>query len=102
MLTTNDIIVSRADLQSLIAEVRELRNQVTGASLREKLDLLIDGPVITSREVMKIMQWSRDTFWRRLKDPDEDLIMKKDGHKYKMTKEDFIEYYNNKFKPLEL
>jgi hypothetical protein len=100
MLISEEVLVSRVDLQNLIHEINDLKKIVIRGEVRAKLDVLCDSEVVNSKIVKKIMGWSETTFQRRLNDTKNPILMtKENGTRWTMTKQEFLEYYESLFTP---
>jgi hypothetical protein len=90
------IVVPAAEFNELRAAVAEMRQTVASikhdSSFRFKVYALADKGVIKSGAVAQIMGWSRATISRRITSGE--LPMTKDGSRYHMAVDEFIEWYN--------
>lgn len=99
MYTENMIIVPREAFEMLSNQVAELRmivhNQSTDNTFRHRVLALASKGCINGGAVCKLMGWSPTTLWRRVNDGT--LPMTKDGNRWKMTVEEFINWHATYF-----
>jgi len=98
-LKDEEVVVKKADLDAIVSELRTLRESINNLVVTAKLDTLCSGEFVTGKALRKIFGWSASTFQRRLHNDENPLPMTKDGREYKMTREDFLKYYKENYKP---
>ena len=96
-MTPESLIVVPAaefhELKSAVAKMEKTIDSIkSDSTFRFKVFALADKGVIKSGAVAQIMGWSRATISRRITSGE--LPMTKDGSRYHMAVDEFIEWYN--------
>lgn len=93
-LASGQILINTVDLKSLIERIGAIEKHISRNSLREKLDLLTDGEIITSKIVKRVMGWSEKVFQNRLHKANPLLPMIKNPEgRWECSKEEFTKWY---------
>ena len=93
------IVVKRADLNTMIKEIRLMRESMDNLVFNAKLDALCDGELVTAKTVCKMMSWSKYQLSNRINDESNPIPMTKDTRGWVMTREAFKAYYDKMFNP---
>jgi len=93
------IVVKRADLNTMIKEIRLMRESMDNLVFNAKLDALCEGELVTAKVVKKMMNWSQYQLSNRINDENNPIPMTKDTRGWVMTRESFKNYYDQMFNP---
>jgi len=99
-IQTDAVIVSKADLNTLLSRIDEIQEEMKEIrqqnQLRQRVEALAKGNTIDAPAICKILNWSRRTFYRRVMDGTIP-VSQEGGNRYKMSVENFLKWYEQNF-----
>lgn len=93
------VVVKRANLNTIITEMRLMRESMDNLVFNAKLDALCTGELVTAKAVCKMMSWSKYQLSNRINDESNPIPMTKDTRGWVMTRKAFKQYYEKMFNP---
>lgn len=91
------IVVEKEKFESLMMRLDHVealvKKQASDNAIRARVQAVAKNGCISAPAVARIMGWSATTMWRKLND--RDILMTKDGNRWKMSIDEFLDWYSN-------
>jgi predicted DNA-binding transcriptional regulator AlpA len=99
-ISTETVMVKQADLQELISRLARVEAVVeeieTDTTLRQRVDALSKNGMLSASAICKLVNWSTRTFYRRVEAGTIPITLE-NGTRYKMSVDNFVEWYKENF-----
>ncbi|MFW5753506.1 MAG: helix-turn-helix domain-containing protein [Marinilabiliaceae bacterium] len=99
-IETDSVIVSKADLNTLLSRIDEIQEEMKEIRaqnrLRNRVEALAKGSTLDAPAICKLLNWSRRTFYRRA-ESGTIPVSQEGGNRYKISVDNFLKWYKENY-----